>query len=307
MSHIPDGFLSAPVMAGTAVASVAGLAVAVHRSRQHLAEREAPVLGAATAFVFAGQMLNFPLGAGTSAHLLGGVLVGTMLGPWAAMLVLFAVVLVQALLFQDGGIGALGANTLNMAILGVGSGLLLYRWILGLVGVGLRRRVAAAGVAGFGSTVVVGIAVAIELTVSGTVPLVPALVAVGGGHAVMGIGEGVITGAILAMVLRARPELVASTPSPSRWDRAVAYAGMTFAVMLSGVAVYLASSKPDVLEAAAVRLGIHRFETAYLAAPFAEYSVPLGGALFAAVVGVTVVFVVAWGIGRAVARRRMSG
>jgi cobalt/nickel transport system permease protein len=306
VAHIPDGFLSAPVMAGTAAASVAGLAVAVHRSRRHLAEREAPVLGAATAFVFAAQMLNFPLGAGTSAHLLGGVLVGTMLGPWAAMLVLFAVVLVQALLFQDGGIGALGANTLNMAILGVGGGMLVYRWILWLAGVGFRRRVAAAALAGAGSTVIVGVAVAVELALSDTVPLAPALVAVGGGHALMGIGEGVITGAVLAMVLRARPELVASVPSPSAWARALAYAGTTSAVTLAIGAAYLASSKPDALEAAAARLGIHEIETAYLAAPFADYTAPLGGALMAAVIGVVAVFTVAWVIGRAVARRRLG-
>ena len=223
MAHIPDGFLSAQVMAGTAAVSVVSLAVAVRRSRRHLAEREAPVLGAATAFVFAAQMLNFPLGAGTSAHLIGGVLVGTILGPWAAMLVLFAVVLVQALLFQDGGIGALGANTLNLAVLGAGGGILLYRLALALFGAGLRRRMLAAAIAGFGSTVLVGIAVAIELALSRTVPLAPALVAVGGGHALMGIGEGVITGAILGMVLRARPELVGGVRDPSAGDRALAY------------------------------------------------------------------------------------
>jgi cobalt/nickel transport system permease protein len=293
-------------MAGTAAASIAGLAVAVKRSRRHLAEREAPVLGAATAFVFAAQMLNFPLGAGTSAHLLGGVLVGTILGPWAAMLVLFAVVLVQALLFQDGGIGALGANTLNIAILGVGGGMLLYRWTVALVGVGFRRRVAAAVVAGLGSSVIVGVAVAIELALSGTVPLAPALVAVGGGHALMGLGEGVITGAVLAMVLRARPELVVGVPRPSALGRGMAYAGTVLALALASAAGYLASSKPDTLEAAAARLGIHGFETAYLTAPFADYTAPLGGALLAAAIGVAVVFLVAWVIGRAVARRKLS-
>jgi cobalt/nickel transport system permease protein len=303
MAHIPDGFLSAQVMAGTAAVSAASLAVAVHRSRRYLAEREAPVLGAATAFVFAAQMLNFPLGAGTSAHLLGGVLVGTILGPWAAMLVLFAVVLVQALLFQDGGIGTLGANTLNIAILGVGGGMLLYRWLVALFGVGLRRRVLAAAMAGFGSTVLVGLAVAIELALSGTVPLAPALVAVGGGHALMGIGEGVITGAILGMVLRARPELVTGMRDPSGRGRALAYAVTGFALILAGAAGYVASSQPDALESAAERLGIVEVETAYLTAPFADYTSPLGGALFAAVVGVVVVFGVAWAIGRAVAWR----
>ncbi len=304
MAHIPDGFLSAQVMAGTAAVSVVSLTVAVRRSGRHLAEREAPVLGAATAFVFAAQMLNFPLGAGTSAHLLGGVLVGTIVGPWAAMLVLFAVALVQALLFQDGGIGALGANTLNMAVLGVGGGMLVYRWLVALLGVGLRRRMVAAAIAGFGSTVLVGVGVAVELALSETVPLVPALVAVGGGHALMGIGEGVITGAILGMVLRARPELVSGVQPPSAWDRAFAYTVTGAAVLVAVAAGYLASQRPDVFESAANRLGVAELETAYLTAPFADYTAPLGGALFAALVGVVIVFGVAWFVGRAVARRR---
>jgi cobalt/nickel transport system permease protein len=171
MAHIPDGFLSAPVVVGTAATSAAALAVAAHRSQRRLAEREAPLLGALTAFVFAAQMLNFPLGAGTSAHLLGGVLVATLVGPWSGMLVLFAVILVQALLFQDGGIAALGANTLNMAVIGAGGGFLLYRWVLALLGGQPARRAVAAGLAAFGSTAMVGVAVALELAASGIVPL----------------------------------------------------------------------------------------------------------------------------------------
>jgi len=303
MAHIPDGFLSAPVMAGTAVVSVAVLSVAVRRSRRQLEEREAPVLGAATAFVFAAQMLNFPLGAGTSAHLLGGVLIGVILGPWAGMLVMFAVLLVQALLFQDGGIGALGANTLNMAVLGVGGGVLVYRWLLALLGVGQRRRVAAAAVAAFLSTLLVGSAVAAELAISGTVPLVPALVVVGGGHLLMGIGEAVITGAILAVVLRARPELVAGVAEPSRVGRTLARATAIAAVGLAVGAAYLASSRPDALEAALDKLGLGSLETSYLTAPFADYAAPLGGAWLAAILGVVVVFIVAWIAGRLLLRR----
>jgi cobalt/nickel transport system permease protein len=290
-------------MAGTAAVSVAVLSVAVRRSRRQLEEREAPVLGAATAFVFAAQMLNFPLGAGTSAHLLGGVLIGVILGPWAGMLVMFAVLLVQALLFQDGGIGALGANTLNMAVLGVGGGVLVYRWLLALLGVGQRRRVAAAAVAAFLSTLLVGSAVAAELAISGTVPLVPALVAVGGGHLLMGIGEALITGAILAVVLRARPELVAGVAEPSRVGRTLARATAIGAVGLAVVAAYLASNRPDALEAALDKLGLGSLETSYLTAPFADYAAPLGGAWLAAILGVVVVFIVAWIAGRLLLRR----
>ena len=303
MAHVPDGFLSVPVMAGSAAASVTVLAFAVRRTRRRLEEREAPVLGAATAFLFAAQMLNFPLGAGTSAHVLGGVLVGVILGPWAGMLVMFAVLLVQALLFQDGGIGALGANTLNMAVLGVGGGVLLYRWLLALLGVGVRRRVAAAATAAFGSTLLVGVAVAAELALSGTVPIVPALVAVGGGHVLMGLGEGVITGAILRMVLRSRPELASGVPEPSRIGRGLAWSSAIAATVLAIVAGYVASRRPDALERAIDRLGISRLETSYLTAPFSEYSAPLGGAWLAALVGVVVVFAVAWVLARLFLRR----
>jgi len=303
MAHIPDGFLSAPVMAGAAAASVAALSVAVRGSRRQLEEREAPVLGAATAFVFAAQMLNFPLGAGTSAHLLGVALIGVILGPWAGMLVMFAVLLVQALLFQDGGIGALGANTLNMAVLGVGGSVLVYRWLLALLGVGRRRRVAAAAVAAFLSTLLVGSAVAAELAISGTVPLVPALVAVGGGHLLMGIGEAVITGAILAVVLRTRPELATGLAEPSHVGRALARATAIAAVGLAVAAAYLASSRPDALESALDRLGLGSLETSYLTAPFADYAAPLAGAWLAAIVGVAAVFLVAWVAGRLLLRR----
>jgi cobalt/nickel transport system permease protein len=270
-------------MAGTAAVSVAVLSVAVRRSRRQLEEREAPVLGA--------------------AHLLGGVLIGVILGPWAGMLVMFAVLLVQALLFQDGGIGALGANTLNMAVLGVGGGVLVYRWLLALLGVGQRRRVAAAAVAAFLSTLLVGSAVAAELAISGTVPLVPALVAVGGGHLLMGIGEALITGAILAVVLRARPELVAGVAEPSRVGRTLARATAIGAVGLAVVAAYLASNRPDALEAALDKLGLGSLETSYLTAPFADYAAPLGGAWLAAILGVVVVFIVAWIAGRLLLRR----
>jgi cobalt/nickel transport system permease protein len=304
LAHIPDGFLSASVMAGTAAVSAGALAVAVRQSRQRLAEREAPVLGAATAFVFAAQMLNFPLGAGASAHLLGAVLVGVLLGPWTGMLVMFAVLLVQALLFQDGGVGALGANTFNLAVLGVGGGVLLLRWLYALFGVGVRRRMLAVALAAYGSTVLVGLGVAAELAASGTVPLAPAIVAVGGGHALMGVGEGVITVAILGMLVRSRPELVAMPAHPSSMQRGFALVTAVAAVALAATATVVASSKPDVLERAMERLGLDPASAAGWSAPFEGYGGPLGGALVAALVGVTVVFAVAWGVGRALGRRR---
>ncbi len=306
MAHIPDGFLSAPVVAGTTVAAAAVLALAAHRSRQRLEEREAPILGAATAFVFAAQMLNFPLGAGTSAHLLGGVLVTAVVGLWSGMLVMFAVVLVQALLFQDGGIAALGANTLNLAVCGGGGGFVLYKLLLGLVGEGRRRRVGAAALAAFGSTVLVGLAVAGELVLSGTVPLVPAFVIVGGAHAMVAVGEAALTAAILGALLRARPDLAAAVAVPPPVARRWGYGVLALAVGLAVVAAWLASSRPDVLAAALVRLGAVGRDPAGTVASPPDTGSPIGGPWIAAAAGVLIAFALAWGAVR-LARPRRRG
>lgn len=305
MAHIPDGFLSGTVMVGTAVASAAALTVAARRSRRDLAEREAPILGAMTAFVFAAQMLNFPIGAGTSLHLLGGVLVGAIVGPWSGMLVLFAVLLVQALLFQDGGIASLGANTLNLSVITVGGGVLVYRWLLALVGVGNRRRVGAAAVAAFLSTVLVGLAVATELAVSGTVPVKPALVVVGGGHIIAGVFEAVLTGAILAMVLRVRPELVTRSAGGRPVSRSLAVGVTGTGFLLAVAAGYVASTRPDVVEAAARRLGFAQQETAILSSPLRDYGALAGGPWVAGLIGVVVVFAVGWAVVRLLGRGRL--
>ncbi len=300
MAHIPDGFLSAPVLAGTAAVSASALALAARRSRSSLREREAPLLGAMTAFVFAAQMFNFPLGAGTSAHLLGGVLVAVIAGPWAGMLALFSVILVQALLFQDGGIAALGANTLNMAVLGAGGGYLLYRWLFAALGGGSRRRVAAASAAAFVSALLTGTGVAVELALSGLVTARAAFYAVVLPHVLVGVGEAVITGGILAFVMRARPELLAGRDVPTRAGRrwAIGVAGAAVAVAVA--AAYGASSRPDVVQAAAARLGLR--EGTGFVAPFTGYASPTG-AWLAAAVGVAAVFLLALALFRTGVRR----
>ncbi|MBE0594934.1 MAG: energy-coupling factor ABC transporter permease, partial [Gemmatimonadales bacterium] len=153
------------------------------------------------------------------------------------------------------------------------------------------------------STLLVGLAVAVELALSGTVPIVPALVAVGGGHLLMGVGEGVITGAILGMLLRGRPDLVSGVADPTRLGRGLAWGTTVAATAVAVAAGYVASSHPDALEGAVRRLGIASLETSYLTAPFSDYSAPLGGAWLAALVGVVVVFAVAWVVGRMLLRR----
>jgi cobalt/nickel transport system permease protein len=301
MAHIPDGFLSVPVLAGAAAVSAAALAVAVRRSGDHLGERQAPLLGAATAFVFAAQMFDFPLGAGTSAHLLGGVLLAVLAGPWVAMLALFSVVLIQALMFQDGGVAALGANTLNLAVIGAGGGWVVYRWLAVLLGPGQRRRLAAAGVAGFVAALASGLAAGLQLGLSGMVPVRSGLIVVGGAHLLVGVAEGALTVGILAMIFRARPALVPRDSPPSGALRAAVVTGTAAALALA--AATFGSDLPAALESATARLGL-REGTPLLGSPMPDYNAPIGGPWAAGVLGVVLVFALGWGLFRASARLR---
>ena len=206
--HIPDGFVSAPVAAAGWVAAAGLIAFAARRADRSLDERAVPLMGVAAAFIFAAQMVNFPVAGGTSGHLLGGALAAILLGPWAAIIVMTAVVALQALLFQDGGLAALGVNTLNMAVLTV-----LVTWIIyrGLSPLG-RLHPAVPAVAAFAaawlSVEAAAVATALQLAVSGTSPLGVALPALVGVHALIGIGEGAITLGALALVRAARPDLL---------------------------------------------------------------------------------------------------
>lgn len=302
MAHIPDGFLSVPVLAGTAAASAAALATAARRSATALGEREGPVLGAVTAFVFAAQMLNFPLGIGASAHLLGGALVAVLLGPWAGMLVLFAVLIVQALLFQDGGIAALGANTFNLAVLGVGSAYLVYRGGRGLAGETAGATVGSAAAAAGVSTVLVGCAVAAELALSGLVPWRAALLLVGGGHVLVGIAEAALTGLLVSFVLRTRPALIAARTRPAAGVPAGVVAGAAVAVVAA--AVVFASRQADVVASVLERVRAVKGTTGGGAPPLADHVPAMGGAWVAGALGLLAAFLVAWGLALAVGRRR---
>jgi len=301
MAHIPDGFLSPAVVAGTAVASGTVLWLAARRSGVQLAERQAPLLGAATAFVLAAQMFNFPLAAGTSAHLLGGVLIAALAGPSVAMLVMFAVVLVQALLFQDGGIAALGANTLNLAVLGAGGGWLLFRWLLALFGSGRRGRLVAVALAAWGSALLTGTGVALELALSGVVPLETALVVVGGAHVLVGLGEAVLTAGVLSLVWRSRPDLLAVLPPVTTSSRRWAAALTVGAGAIAAISTVAASGAPDVVERAAARFGLTAAPLA--AAPFRGYESTVLASWVVAIAGVLVAFAVGFLLLRYAARR----
>jgi cobalt/nickel transport system permease protein len=201
--HIPDGFISTGTAVVTYAAAAGGIGYALRRVNRELDERQVPLLGVTAAFLFAAQMMNFPVAGGTSGHLLGGALAAILLGPWAGALVLTAVVAVQALLFQDGGLLALGANVLNMALIGVLVGWLTYS--------SLKRpwaSLAAGFAAAWLSVVIASLAASVELAVSGTWPLGVALPAMGLVHALIGLGEGLITVGVLAFLQATRPDLL---------------------------------------------------------------------------------------------------
>lgn len=207
--HIPDGFVSAPVAAGGWVLAAAAIALAARRADRNLDERAAPLMGVMAAFIFAGQMVNFPVAGGTSGHLVGGALAAILLGPWAAIIVMTAVVALQALLFQDGGLAALGVNTMNMAVLSVLVGWGVYRALQPLRSLHPVVPAVAAFAAAWLSVEAAAVATTLQLAASATSPLAVALPAMVGVHALIGVGEGLITLGALGLVRAARPDLLA--------------------------------------------------------------------------------------------------
>lgn len=207
--HIPDGFVSTGTAATTWLAAAGSVGYAVRRVNQELSERQVPLMGVTAAFIFAAQMMNFTVAGGTSGHLLGGALAAILLGPWAGMLVLTSVLAVQALLFQDGGLLALGANAFNMAVVGVLVGWVVYSGLKRILG----DRTWATMVSGFAaawlSVVLASLVAAAELAISRTAPWGVVLPAMGLVHVFIGVGEGLITVGVLAFLRVARPDLLA--------------------------------------------------------------------------------------------------
>jgi cobalt/nickel transport system permease protein len=206
--HIPDGFLSASVVLSTCAVSFGVLGFCLKKAATRLKDRMVPLMGVMSAFIFAAQMLNFPVVSGTSGHLIGAVLAAVLLGPFGAVLVVSVVLIAQCLFFQDGGVTALGANILNMAVLGCLSGYFVYKAALWrkthgciLFGVALASWVSV----GIGA-----LAASLELAFSGTVPLSGVLPAMIGIHALIGVGEAILTCLVISFILKVRPDLMYS-------------------------------------------------------------------------------------------------
>ena len=208
--HVPDGFLDAPTSLATGAVAVVGVAAALRGARRELDDRTAPVAGLVATFVFAGQMMNFPVGAGTSGHLLGGALAAVLAGPWTAVLCVSVVLLVQALFIADGGITALGTNITLMALVGVGVGWLVFCLMRAVLPKRLTSVPLAAGIAAFLSVPAAAAVFTLLFAVGGVAPIDTAtvLTAMLGWHVVIGLGEAVITGLVVGSVVAVRPDLV---------------------------------------------------------------------------------------------------
>jgi cobalt/nickel transport system permease protein len=306
--HIPDGFLSTPVSLLLWVIAIVAVGYALARVNRELDDRKVPLMGVMAAAIFAGQMLNFSVSGGTSGHLMGAALAAIVLGPWAGLVVMTAVVGTQALLFQDGGLLALGANIVNMGLIGIAVGYAAYNTVRKLAGNRDWNLYASGFVAAWLSIVVAALAAALQLALSGTSPANIAVPAMGGIHMLIGIGEGLITVGGLALLHAARPDLFTASKARAGGGRIVWIGGLVVAVLLA-VLSPLASANPDGLEWVAEQQG---FIDLAQDAPFQiipDYIVPglsndSLATIVAGVVGLLIVFVVTWLV--AAARRRRT-
>jgi cobalt/nickel transport system permease protein len=208
--HIPDGFLNVATVATTTVISAGGIANAARVTGKHLKEKQVPLMGVLAAFIFAAQMLNFPIAGGTSGHFMGAALAAILLGPWAGVLIMACVLIAQCLIFQDGGLLALGANILNMGIIGSFSSYFIYRLFARLPGNGNRKKLIGGFVGAWFAILLASIACALELAFSGASPLRVVLPAMAGVHALIGIVEGLITAVVLSLIMATRADLLES-------------------------------------------------------------------------------------------------
>jgi cobalt/nickel transport system permease protein len=208
--HIPDGFINAPASLAAGAAAAGGVGVSLRRAAQTLQDRQAPLAGLVAAYIFAVQMLNFPVAAGTSGHLLGGAMAAILVGPWAGALCVAVVLLVQGLLFADGGLSALGLNIVNMSLVTAWGGYAVFALLRRALPATKASVTAAAGVAAGTSVVLASLAFVVEYAIGGNggAPVGTVLAAMVGVHTLIGIGEGVITALTVGLVLGVRPDLV---------------------------------------------------------------------------------------------------
>ncbi|MFF4886072.1 energy-coupling factor ABC transporter permease [Streptomyces nigra] len=338
--HVPDGFIDAPTSAVTGVVAAAAVAVSLRGARRELDERTAPLAGLVAAFIFAVQMLNFPVAAGTSGHLLGGALAAILVGPCTGVLCVSVVLLMQSILFADGGLTALGVNITNMAIVTTVVAYAVFRLLVKVLPRGRRSITVASFAAALLSVPAAALAFTLMFAVGGTtdVSLGKVLTAMVGVHVLIGLGEATITALTVGAVVAVRPDLVygardlrqrlrlrvngelvdapAAEPAPvaARSPRKIWAVGLVTSLVLAGFVSFYASASPDGLEKVAADHGIDKKAEDHAVAdsPLADYGVKdvtdarLSGGL-AGVIGVGVTVVAGSAVFWAVRRRRAAG
>ncbi|MGE5198072.1 MAG: energy-coupling factor ABC transporter permease, partial [Rhodospirillaceae bacterium] len=273
--HIPDGFLTAGVTGVTWAGAGIGVAAALRAEKADPNPMPAGILGATAAFVFAAQMINIPVAPGISGHLVGAALSAVLLGPWRAVIVMAVVLAVQALLFQDGGITALGANTLDMGVAASLTGFAVASMSSRLKA-SLRARVVGGVLGAFAATLVSAVLTGLWLGLSGLYPVLPVVQLMLVSHVAIGLLEAALTGAVLATVARWRPDLLRGLLREPTAGAGLAVAGGLVGLAIA-VAAFLspfASALPDGLEYAAERLGFAHRAAASWPAPFPDYALP---------------------------------
>ncbi|MFD4860013.1 energy-coupling factor ABC transporter permease [Streptomyces atratus] len=333
--HVPDGFINAPVSAAAGVVAAGAVAVSLRGARRELDERTAPLAGLVAAFIFAVQMLNFPVAAGTSGHLLGGALAAILVGPYTGVLCISVVLLMQGILFADGGLTALGVNVLDMGITTTVVAYALFRGLVGVLPRTRRSMTAASFVAALVSVPASACVFTLIYWIGGTtdIPIGKVFTAMVGVHVLIGIGEAVITALTVGAVIAVRPDLVhgargltaplklrvdgelvdapARQPVAARSTRGIRATGLVIALVLAGFVSFYASASPDGLEKVAADQGIDKKTEEHAAkdSPLADYGVKdvsdarISGGL-AGVIGVGATIVVGSGVFYVVRRRR---
>jgi len=311
--HIPDGFLDAKTIVATTALSTAGLGFAIREAKLHLPSRRVPLMGLASAFVFAAQMLNFPVAGGTSGHLMGAVLVAVLLGPTSAIVVMTSVLIVQCLFFADGGLLALGANILNMAIVSSVGGYVVFRTVHRLIK-GDRGFLMGVAFASWCSTVLASVCCAGELAWSGTVAWNVGFTTMASVHMLIGVGEAGITALVISAIGKTRPDLLArDTDNSQHPQRSWIVYGLVISFALILFVSPFASPWPDGLERVAALLGFEQKAVTHplVHSPMADYHWPGMGSpalatALAGVIGGGIVFALSYLLARVLAPRTKS-
>jgi len=256
--HVPDGFINVQVSAATGLLSFGTLWAYIRSAKTLIADKFIALTGMMSALIFVLQMINFPIAAGTSGHLLGGALAVIVLGPRLGLICLSVVVIIQSLLFADGGLSALGVNVLNMAIVTCATGWVIVKYWLKFIGKNKTSIIAASVVSGIITVVFSSIAFTLEYAIGGTIsiPVSSVLVAMISTHFLIGIGEGIITALIVGLLVRVRPDLVyAYDRNDSNTTNVSLYGLFIVLILLLALITPFASSSPDGLESVAENFG----------------------------------------------------